>query len=186
MSASGSELRDIRVSLGERCIAALSGTVDLPELQYANDWVRDGFPLAPCLPFGMNHRGAKVRAFFENMLPEGAAFEHLLSYAGTSRSNVFGLALALRNDLPGTISLALSESSDVSSELSENFREITDEEITKRLARLDEIPIDSAAFHLKRRRFQGFIRINDSEKLMRLKKGTGFSPFPKRKSIRKA
>lgn len=102
---SGSELQ---VLLGNVVVAQLSGDLSQPVLNWTSEWRQGGFLLAPSLPWevnGLPPSGAAVRNFFENMLPEGTAFDHLLEYAQISRSNSIGLALHLGNDLPGAIRL---------------------------------------------------------------------------------
>ncbi|MCB7456978.1 HipA N-terminal domain-containing protein [Sutterella wadsworthensis] len=103
MMPSGSELQ---VLLGNVVVAHLSGDPSQPVLNWTSEWRQGGFPLAPSHPWeanGLPPSGAAVRNFFENMLPEGTAFDHLLEYAQISRSNSIGLALHLGNDLPGAI-----------------------------------------------------------------------------------
>ena len=105
---SGSELQ---VLLGNVVVAQLSGDLSQPVLNWTSEWRQGGFLLAPSLPWevnGLPPSGAAVRNFFENMLPEGTAFDHLLEYAQISRSNSIGLALHLGNDLPGAIRLRTS------------------------------------------------------------------------------
>ena len=84
---SGSELQ---VLLGNVVVAQLSGDLSQPVLNWTSEWRQGGFLLAPSLPWEVNGlplSGAAVRNFFENMLPEGMAFDHLLEYAQISRSN---------------------------------------------------------------------------------------------------
>lgn len=101
------------------------------------------FCLRPSLPWevnGLPQSGAAVRHFFENMLPEGTAFDHLLEYAQISRSNSIGLALHPGNDLPGAIRLRtenqlLQGHPDV-------FRIIAEDELDDRIGRMSAVPID--------------------------------------------
>ena len=137
---SGSELQ---VLLGNVVVAQLSGDLSQPVLNWTSEWRQGGFLLAPSLPWevnGLPPSGAAVRNFFENMLPEGTAFDHLLEYAQISRSNSIGLALHLGNDLPGAIRLRtenqlLQGHPDV-------FRIIAEDELDDRIGRMSAVPID--------------------------------------------
>lgn len=137
---SGSELQ---VLLGNVVVAQLSGDLSQPVLNWTSEWRQGGFLLAPSLPWevnGLPPSGAAVRNFFENMLPEGMAFDHLLEYAQISRSNSIGLALHLGNDLPGAIRLRtenqfLQGHPDV-------FRIIAEDELDDRIGRMSAVPID--------------------------------------------
>lgn len=100
------------------------------------------FSLSPALPWGKEAlpTGSVLKNIFENMLPEGCAFEHLLQYSHISRSNVLALALHLGNDLPGAVRLRLAGGTENPAQ--DSFRTISEEELNKRLLEMKSMPID--------------------------------------------
>lgn len=133
---------DLQVLLGDVPVARIQGPSNDPSLVWEPDWLATGFPLSPCLPWGAKTYpvGATLRNFFENMLPEGSAFENLLDYAQVSRSNVLALALRLGVDLPGAVRLRTAGS--VESESVAAFRPIAESELEDRVRRMAQVPID--------------------------------------------
>lgn len=107
------------------------------ELAYASKWEASpsAFALSPALPLGRRHSGAVVSNFFENYLPEGEELQELRRIARVDRTNVIGLAYALRNDLPGAVRLQLPDREEPvrAVEGANVFRRITDEEMLERL-----------------------------------------------------
>ena len=118
-------------------IAPADNALDI-DFEYLPSWIENGFPIAPSLPFGSIPRGAAF-AFLENMLPEGKAFERLVAYKSLSRNNVLGLALAIRNDLSGALSLSSSAQKET---IEDSFRPIDEAEIIDRLEKPETNPMD--------------------------------------------
>lgn len=89
---------------------------------YSAEWLADPgrFSLSPSLPLPAageetaEAHSARVRLFFDNLLPEGRALDEAAAANGVAKSNLVGLLLALgretagalRIGLPGTLSLA--------------------------------------------------------------------------------
>lgn len=71
--------------------------------------IADAFPLSPPLGFrakvGEEQWAGRCRRFFENLLPEGRAFEDVLSAHTLSRANVFGLLRVLGRETTGALTL---------------------------------------------------------------------------------
>lgn len=71
------------------------------------------YPLSPSLPLVRDPgqtdemHSALVRRFFDNLLPEGDALDHAAQAAGTSRSNLVGLIIALGKETAGALRIVL-------------------------------------------------------------------------------
>lgn len=77
-----------------------------PELEYSESWQRSGFDISVTLPrIQRKHSGAEVRAFFENILPEGLIRRTLARRIGTDETNVFGLLRHIGRDCAGAFSI---------------------------------------------------------------------------------
>lgn len=77
-----------------------------PELEYNEGWQLHGFDISVTLPrFYLQHRGAEVRTFFENILPEGLIRRTLARRIGTDEGNVFGLLRHIGRDCAGAFSI---------------------------------------------------------------------------------
>lgn len=133
---SGSESAGIWV--GNRLAARVRLTPEDPVLTYTDDWKAAGFALSPALPLTGSADSLAVTAFFENMLPEGRAFENLVLATQISAGNRIGLALALGFDLPGVVRLT----ADASGEIRETIRPVTAAEISARIEAPDMHPMD--------------------------------------------
>lgn len=78
---------------------------------YTPQWIAQprSFPLSPQLPLQApadrtaEQHSAQVRQFFENLLPEGEALDHAAQAAGTARSNLVGLIIALGKETAGAV-----------------------------------------------------------------------------------
>lgn len=123
-----------------RPVAKLSPATNAFDIhfEYLPSWIASGFPLAPSLPFENIPQGAAL-AFLENMLPEGKAFERLVAYHSLSRNHVLALALAIRNDLSGALTLSPTPTQEIRNS---TFRSITEEEIIARLEKPETQPMD--------------------------------------------
>lgn len=77
-----------------------------PELEYNAVWQRHGFDISVTLPrLHRKHNGPEVRAFFENILPEGIIRRTLARKIGTDEGNVFGLLRHIGRDCAGAFSI---------------------------------------------------------------------------------
>lgn len=76
------------------------------ELEYTKAWQLHGFDISVSLPrFHLKHTGYEVRAFFENMLPEGRIRESLARQYGTNPENIFGILKHVGQDCAGAFSI---------------------------------------------------------------------------------
>ncbi len=131
---------DTKVLIGNTSV----GSIAIDEnsgwhFNYAPGWRKNGFSLAPCLPLHAPSESHAVRNFFANMLPENdQSLEHLAQALQISRTNTFGLLLAIRHDLSGALHLQTREESPAVT----LFRPIEDEEIASKLDNPINNPID--------------------------------------------
>lgn len=107
--------------------------------RYSDNWVKEGFPLSPVLPFSSEIKDSRFFAFLENFLPEGRALEHLSRLNSLSKNNVLGLCLAIKSDLAGALVLS---SEDFPHEKQSCLRPVTGKEIFDRLNFPDTNPMD--------------------------------------------
>lgn len=70
-------------------------------VSYTVDWNQQGFPLSPLIPLGKITSGAYVKAFIENLLPEGSALEELSRFSGVSKHSLFTLLNAIGKEPTG-------------------------------------------------------------------------------------
>lgn len=82
---------------------------------YAPSWLNRGeaYPLGPTLPFVAgpatpDEHSARVRQFFENLLPEGQALDDAANAYRVSKANLAGLLVALGRETAGAVRLVLS------------------------------------------------------------------------------
>ena len=117
---------------------------------YADVWLQaEGrFPLSPLLPLrrpaGENaeQHSAQVRQFFENLLPEGEALDHAAQVAGTTRSNLVGLLIAIGKETAGALRVTLADDNTAieGAAAIEHLREITPAQLSERIRDRDNIP----------------------------------------------
>lgn len=93
----------LNVYLGEQVIATLRLEQDQLFWQYSNAWQASGFAISPHLPLHDAFPPINVVRFLRNFLPEGHAFDTLLSHYHLSRSNTFALIKVLGADIPGAL-----------------------------------------------------------------------------------
>jgi serine/threonine-protein kinase HipA len=106
------------------------------------------FPLSPQLPLQRptgetsEQHSAQVRLFFENLLPEGEALDHAAQTAGTTRSNLVGLLVAIGKETAGALRVTLADENAVSSAASdtEHLREITPAQMSQRIRERENFP----------------------------------------------
>ena len=93
--------------VGDGHAATLNNLGDGFELSYTQWWQdRDGYAFSPHLPIGESTRGAAVRNFFSNLLPEGHALESLSRAQQVSKHDVFGILKKVGRDCAGALVLA--------------------------------------------------------------------------------
>ncbi len=117
---------------------------------YADGWrqAEDRFSLSPQLPLQgpdgetAEQHSAQVRQFFENLLPEGEALDHAAQAAGTTRSNLVGLLMALGKETAGALRVTLSGDKAASSAVAgpDHLREITPDQLSRRIREREDIP----------------------------------------------
>jgi serine/threonine-protein kinase HipA len=116
---------------------------------YAAQWrqAEGRFPLSPLLPLQRpagetpEQHSAQVRQFFENLLPEGEALDHAAQTAGTTRSNLVGLLIAIGKETAGALRVTLADdhASPTAGE-TEQMREITPAQLSERIRERENIP----------------------------------------------
>jgi serine/threonine-protein kinase HipA len=114
-------------------------------LDYDVGWVAapGAFPLSPALPFQPSADGyavGAVKRFVQNLLPEGRALDITATTYRVSKSNIYGLISALGNETTGAFRFWRSD--EVPPVVSAKPpREVTREELDKRIAESDQIPL---------------------------------------------
>lgn len=118
--------------------------------EYAAGWQNAGnsFPLSPQLPLhrfsndSPEQHSAQVRQFFENLLPEGEALDHAAQAAGTTRSNLVGLLIALGKETAGALRVTLTDAKAVglAAESADQLREITPAQLSERIRERENLP----------------------------------------------
>ena len=116
---------------------------------YAAEWRQAAgrFPLSPLLPLQRpagetpEQHSAQVRQFFENLLPEGEALDHAAQTAGTTRSNLVGLLIAIGKETAGALRVTLADhrATPAAAE-AEHLREITPAQLSERIRERENIP----------------------------------------------
>lgn len=136
---SGTE--EVDVFLGAEKVGCLRLTPQSNEsiFLYTDKWMATGFALSPSLPLTNEIDDASVLAFFQNLLPEGRAFEHLCRLSIISENNIIGLVLRLRDDLSGAVRLALGGENQ---QQKSTIRPIAKNELLLRLTDPDRYPMD--------------------------------------------
>lgn len=129
---------------------------DTLTLRYESAWTNreeasddpETFPLSPNLPLTARSAGPGVEAFFENLLPEGAARAALARRLHVDPRQIVGLVYGIRHDLSGAVGLRVkprggagkasdssepAELSEPDDEPAQAFRPIGDDELLLRL-----------------------------------------------------
>lgn len=118
---------------------------------YTPEWrqAEGRFPLSPLLPLQRlagetpEQHSAQVRQFFENLLPEGDALDHAAQTAGTTRSNLVGLLIAIGKETSGALRVTLADDNATSPAAAadgEHLREITPEQLSQRIRERENTP----------------------------------------------
>lgn len=96
-------------------------------------------PLSRHLPLGSQvFADEATRAFFANLLPEGAVLEQTARRLGLSRDNVFGLLERIGGDCAGAVSVFLPGQTPATASA---YRSVTTEELSTILAELPSHPL---------------------------------------------
>jgi len=80
--------------------------------EYDREWLslEGGYVLAPQFPLSeQRFTGHLVKAFFENLLPEGSSLEDILAAANLRNANSLEVLARLGKDLPGVLSILAPE-----------------------------------------------------------------------------
>jgi serine/threonine-protein kinase HipA len=114
-------------------------------LDYTADWVAApaAFPLSPALPFtppAEGYAAGAVKRFVENLLPEGRALEITATTYRVSKSNIYALISALGTETTGAFRFWPSDEVPPAV-AAKPPREVTREELDKRIAERDELPL---------------------------------------------
>ena len=114
-------------------------------LDYDADWVAapTAFPLSPALPFhppAEGYAAGAVKRFVENLLPEGRALDIAATTHRVSKSNIYGLISALGTETTGAFRFWPSDEVPPAV-ATKPPREVTREELDKRIAERDELPL---------------------------------------------
>ncbi|ROZ69241.1 HipA domain-containing protein [Ramlibacter sp. WS9] len=116
---------------------------------YSAEWRQadERFPLSPLLPLQRpagetaEQHSAQVRQFFENLLPEGEALDHAAQTAGTTRSNLVGLLIAIGKETAGALRVTLVDDHAAPATAGgEHLREITPAQLSERIRGREDIP----------------------------------------------
>ena len=105
------------------------------KLNYDDNWKEIGFELSPYLKFNTDINSNSIKKFISNLLPEGKGLEFVSEFFHISKANQFSLIEAIGNETAGAITFTSNK------ELSTNFREISNEELTQRIINRDKVNI---------------------------------------------
>jgi serine/threonine-protein kinase HipA len=137
---------ELEVWLGTDRVGTLShdGVSNRFAFEYTEDWRQTlgASPLSPRLPLvplleSLDAHSARVRQFFENLLPEGKALDDAAAAYRVSKSNLTGLLAALGRETAGAI--RLMPSGQILTEV-DNRRPLPDIELSTRIRERAEIP----------------------------------------------
>ena len=130
---------------------------NLFDFRYAEGWPPSpqSFPLSPQMPmFAAAHavgarrfaelpaeaRSAIVRAFFQNLLPEGQALEVAAQANGVARGNVAGLLAALGAETAGALRVTLADSATQAQPEEPTLRPLPLAELSERIRQRPDMP----------------------------------------------
>lgn len=111
---------------------------------YASAWLSrpHAYPLGPTLPLlpapsTPDEHSARVRQFFENLLPEGQALDDAANAYRVSKANLTGLLIALGRETAGAVRLVMPGAQ---GQDSERRRLLTREELSDRIRARPQMP----------------------------------------------
>ncbi len=109
--------------------------------EYDREWLEQpgGYVLAPQFALGpQRHRGALVRNFFENLLPEGQALEDVLAATHLRDASYFDLLGQLGQELPGVLSLLPEQQMRVQQQA---YAPVSHADLSARIAQRTRVPL---------------------------------------------
>ncbi len=130
---------------------------NLFDFSYADAWQQSprSFPLSPQMPlFAATHaadarafaelpaetRSAIVRAFFQNLLPEGQALEVAAQANGVARGNLAGLLVALGAETAGALRVTLADGATQAQPAEQPLRPLPLAELSERIRGRPDLP----------------------------------------------
>lgn len=125
------------------CISIFSqsetvGTLEFIEpgkctFSYDDFWIKNRFPISPCIPFDVECSQQTIINFLRNLFPEGDAFDLLLASQNLSKNNLYAILITIGMDTAGILSF-----SDVEYQKEKTvLREITEQELIQKLSSND-------------------------------------------------
>lgn len=73
-------------------------------LVYDAEWIKQQFPISPCIPFDGQFLPDTVARFLRNLFPEGEAFDLLLASENLSKNNLYAILKTIGKDTAGMLS----------------------------------------------------------------------------------
>lgn len=128
-------MSELNVYSGKHLIARLTHHLDQIFLEYTQHWQNAGFAISPYLPLSGDIPTINVQRYLRNLFPEGEVLDTVLTNLQLRKGNTFGIINALGKDTSGSL-LFLPSEQPLPDAFS--FRQITPEEIQKRLDKRDE------------------------------------------------
>ncbi len=123
--------------------ATLSHSEGMFELAYTPHWKArvGGYAFSPHLPLHETTRGAAVRNFFSNLLPEGHALESLSRAHQVSKHDVFGMLKKVGRDCAGA--LVITEEGQTPDTPDHAYQAISMQELNRSIveARQEDVPL---------------------------------------------
>ena len=133
---------------------------NLFDFKYTEAWIqgKSSYPLSPQIPMlpsgglsgstawlDLSHeqRSTIVRAFFQNLLPEGQALEVAAETNGVAKGNLTGLLIALGGETAGALRVTLANTENAPrdpNDASTDLREVPLEELSDRIRRRPQFP----------------------------------------------
>jgi serine/threonine-protein kinase HipA len=100
---------------------------------YDDFWVKNRFPISPCIPFDAEPSPLTVINFLRNLFPEGDAFDLLLTSQNLSKKNLYAILITIGMDTAGILSF-----SDIEYQEEETIlREVKEQELIQKLSSND-------------------------------------------------
>jgi len=125
----------LEVVLGQRSIGSLWVEEGSGEygFAYTSFWRESGYAISPHLPLDGEIAPANIKKFLENLIPEGKGLEDIVAFTHISKNNIFAIIKAIGYDTSGALMFGNRKDTDRLL-----FREITDEELAKRIEQIEE------------------------------------------------
>jgi serine/threonine-protein kinase HipA len=101
------------------------------KLIYEPNWIRDGFPISPCLGFKSHFKSIDIKRFLEGLFPEGNALEELLELFRLTQKSTYRITRLIGKDTTGA--LRFIDENDIDKMSKTTFRKLEEEELALRL-----------------------------------------------------